>query len=56
MPEMYTKCRNGVPYRYMYGEEDAAAALFFGDGYKTPEEAKAAYERDQREKRGENNG
>lgn len=44
MPEMCIKYRDGVPYRYMYGEEDAATALYLGDGYRTPEEAIEAYE------------
>lgn len=45
MPEMYIKSRNGVPYRYMYGDESAATALYLGDGYKTPEEAIEAWKR-----------
>lgn len=46
MPEMYVKYRGDVPYAYMYGEEDAAIALYFEDGYKTPEEAMEAYQED----------
>ena len=33
MPEMYIKYRGDKPYAYMYGDEDAAAALYYGDGY-----------------------
>lgn len=47
MPEMYIKYRGDKPYAYMYGDEDAATALYYGDGYKTPEEAVEAWEREQ---------
>lgn len=43
---MYAKCINGIP-RYMYGDESADTALYFGDGYKTPEEAIEAYKQEQ---------
>lgn len=46
MTEMYAKCINGIP-RYMYGDESADTALYFGDGYKTPEEAIEAYKQEQ---------
>ena len=44
MPEMYVKYIGYKPYAYMYGGEDAATALYYGDGYKTPEEAVEAWE------------
>ena len=53
MPEMYIKYRGDKPYAYMYGGEDAATALYYGDGYKTPEEAVEAWEREQK---GDNDG
>ena len=34
MPEMYIKYRGYKPYAYMYGDESAATALYYGDGYK----------------------
>lgn len=43
MPEMYVKYIGDKPYAYMYGDESAAAALYFGDGYKTPKEALEAW-------------
>lgn len=49
VPEMYVKCRDGVPYAYMYGDEDAATALYFGDGYKTPKEAFEIWKKEQEE-------
>ena len=47
MPEMYIKYRGDKPYAYMYGDEDVATALYYGDGYKTPEEAVEAWNREQ---------
>lgn len=55
MPEMYVKYRGEKPYAYMYGDESAAMALYCEDGYRTPEEAKAAYERTQKNKQEEIN-
>ena len=46
MPELYVKYENDTPIAYAYGEEWVAMALFMDDiGYATPEEAKAAWER-----------
>lgn len=50
MPEMYIKRRDGVPYMYRYGEVDAATRLWLNGGYKTPDEAIKAYEREHEEK------
>lgn len=47
MPEMYIKYIEDKPYAYMYGGEDAATALYYGDGYKTPEEAVEAWKIEQ---------
>ena len=43
--ELYIKYIGDVPVAYAYGEEWVATALFMDDiKYKTPEEAKAAWE------------
>lgn len=42
--QMYTKYRNGKPVAYRYGEPWVATQLFMEGGYKTPEEAIAAWE------------
>ena len=47
MLDMYIKYRDNKPYAYMYGDETVAMALYYGDGYKTPEEALEAWEREQ---------
>ena len=50
MAELYVKYRvdadgNSVPVAYAYGDEWVAMALYMDDmGYKTPEEAKEAWE------------
>lgn len=47
MPELYIKYEGDIPVAYAYGEEWVAMALYMDDvGYKTPEEAKAAWERE----------
>ena len=47
MPEMYVKYIGDKPVAYAYGEEWIAQALFMDDvGYDTPEEAKAAWEKE----------
>lgn len=49
MPELYIKYQDDKPIAYAYGEEWVAMALYMDDiGYSTPEEAKAAWERDQK--------
>lgn len=48
MPEMYIEYRGDKPVAYRYGEEWVAMQLFMEGGYPTPEEAMAAYEREQR--------
>ena len=45
--QLYVKYRGYKPYAYMYGDESAATELYYGDGYKTPEEAVEAWEREQ---------
>lgn len=54
MAELYVKYRvdpvtgESTPEFYAYGEEWVAMALYMDDmGYKTPEEAKAAWEKEQ---------
>ena len=45
-PQMFIKYRGDTPYKYYYGTD--YAPLAFGDeGYETPEEARAAWEREQ---------
>lgn len=47
MPELYIKYEGDIPVAYAYGEEWVAMALYMDDvGYKTAEEAKAAWERE----------
>lgn len=40
---MYVEWRDGMPSLYRYGDESAIMALSVDGGYRTPEEAKAAY-------------
>lgn len=53
MAELYTEYRDGKPHAYRYGEEWVAMQLAMEGGYPTPEEAIAAWERE--EKRREEN-
>lgn len=46
MPQMYIKYRDGVPVAYRYGEEWVAMQLHMEGGYKTPEEAIEAWNRE----------
>ena len=46
MPEMYIDYCDGKPVNYRYGEEWVAMQLYMEGGYPTPEEAIAAWERD----------
>lgn len=47
MPQLYVKYQDGVPAAYAYGEEWVAMALYMDDiGYKTSEEAIAAWEKE----------
>ena len=47
MPELYILKRGDVPVSYAYGGKAEAAALWWGERRsKTPEEAKAAWEKD----------
>ena len=45
--KMYIKYVDGKPYQYRYGESWRAMQLHVDGGYPTPEEAKAAWEREQ---------
>lgn len=47
--QMYTEYRNGEPVAYRYGEPWVAMQLYCEGGYKTPEEAIAAWEREENE-------
>ena len=44
---LYTKYRDGKPYQYRYGGDLAEIKLELEGGYPTPEEAIAAWEREQ---------
>ena len=46
MAEMYVKYRGDTPVAYRYGEEWEAQRLIMEGGYPTPEEAIAAWERE----------
>lgn len=48
MAELYVEYREGTPVAYRYGEEWEAMRLYMEGGYKTAEEAIAAYERERR--------
>lgn len=48
MPQMYIKYRDGVPVAYCYGDEWVSMYLLMEGGYKTPEEAIAAWEQEQK--------
>lgn len=49
MPELYVKYQDDKPIAYAYGEEWVAMALYMDDiGYSTPEEAKTAWEKEQK--------
>ena len=52
MAELYIEYRGDTPVAYRYGEEWEAMRLSMEGGYKTPEEAIAAYERERREDNG----
>jgi hypothetical protein len=45
--KMYVKYVDGKPYQYRYGESWRSMQLMVDGGYDTPEEAKAAWEREQ---------
>lgn len=46
LPRMFIKYEGNKPVAYAYGEPWVAMALYMDDmGYKTPEEARAAWER-----------
>lgn len=47
---LYTLYRGDKPIAYRYGESWRAMQLMNEGGYKTPEEAKAAWEREQEKK------
>ena len=48
--QLYVKYRGGTPVKYAYGPEWVATQLFMDDiGYDTPEEAKAAWEREKKD-------
>ena len=47
--KMYIEYRDGEPHSYLYGPSWKAMQLFMEGGYKTPEEAKAAWLREQEE-------
>ena len=46
--KLYTKTVDGVPTEYEYGPSWKAMKLMIDGGYSTPEEAKAAWERESR--------
>lgn len=44
-PQLYIEYRGDTPFRYIYGTEADAARMWFDDaGYPTPEEARKAWE------------
>lgn len=45
--QMYTLYRNEKPVAYRYGPPWVAQELFMEGGYKTPEEAREAWEREE---------
>ena len=47
MTQLYTKKLGSRPLQYRYGDESAATELWMEGGYPTPEEAIAAWEREQ---------
>ena len=47
--QMYVDCRDGKPRAYRYGEPWVAMQLFMEGGFGTPEEAKAAWEKEKNE-------
>lgn len=47
MAQMYVEYRGNTPVAYRYGEEWVAQQLLMEGGYPTPEEAIAAWEREQ---------
>lgn len=47
MPQLYTEYRNGEPCAYRYGDEWVAMQLMMEGGYPTPEDAIAAWEKEQ---------
>lgn len=47
MTQLYTKKLGSRPPQYRYGDESAATELWLEGGYPTPEEAIAAWEREQ---------
>ena len=44
--QMYTEYRDGKPHSYLYGPPWKAMELAMEGGYKTPEEAREAWERE----------
>lgn len=44
--QMYVEYRDGKPYGYRYGEDWVAMQLYCEGGYRTEEEAIAAWERE----------
>lgn len=46
-PQLFTKRMGDRPEEYRYGGENAAIALYLEGGYPTPEEAVAAWEKEQ---------
>ena len=51
--QMYTEYRNGEPAGYMFGPSWKAQELLMEGGYATPEEALAAWQREEAEYEGE---
>ncbi len=54
MPEelkMYVEYRDGKPHGYLYGPPWKAMELYMEGGFKTPEEAKAAWEAENENRR-----
>ena len=49
--KMYVEYRDGKPCGYLYGPSWKAMELYMEGGFETPEEAKAAWEAEQRSKK-----
>ena len=49
--KMYVEYRDGKPHGYLYGPPWKAMELYMEGGYPTPEEAKAAWERESQEQK-----
>lgn len=50
MEQLYIEYRGDKPYRYRYGDETQATALFVDGGYKKPEESIEAWRNEHEQK------